>query len=146
MLRSEDDLTLLAELAGVLDQTVNAAGLTSGSYLVLREVCRSEEPTGGGEIAAALEADPNEIAELCGRLHKQELVDVAPTGIAATDSGRDKAREVEEGANTAMKAYVLDRPHTATVYGLVASMQSGRFTVEDLIAFLREGPGDSSGD
>jgi len=26
------------------------------------------------------------------------------------------------------------------VYGLVASMQSGRFTVEDLLAFLAEGP------
>lgn len=144
MLRSEDDLELLAELAGVLDQTVNAAGLTSGSYLVLRELCRSDGPQAGGEIAAALAADPNEVAELCGRLHKQEFVDVAPTGVTATASGREKAAEVEDGANAAMKAYVLDRPHTATIYGLVASMQSGRFTVEDLIAFLREGPGDGA--
>ena len=37
------------------------------------------------------------------------------------------------------RAYVVDRPHTATVYGLVASMQAGRFTVEDLIEFLAEG-------
>ncbi len=28
--------------------------------------------------------------------------------------------------------------HTATVYGLVASMQSGRFTVTDLMEFLME--------
>jgi hypothetical protein len=34
---------------------------------------------------------------------------------------------------------VLERPHSATIYGLVASMQAGRFTVEDLIAFLLEG-------
>jgi hypothetical protein len=39
-----------------------------------------------------------------------------------------------------MRAYVLERPHTATVYGLMAAMQSGRFTVEDLLAFLAEGP------
>jgi hypothetical protein len=35
---------------------------------------------------------------------------------------------------------VVDRPHTATVYGLVAAMQGGRFTVEDLLAFLAQGP------
>ncbi len=39
-----------------------------------------------------------------------------------------------------MRDYVLERPHTATVYGLVASMQSGRFTVRDLLEFLAEGP------
>jgi len=33
---------------------------------------------------------------------------------------------------------VLERPHSATIYGLVASMQAGRFTVEDLIEFLME--------
>ena len=33
---------------------------------------------------------------------------------------------------------MLDRPHSATIYGLVASMQAGRFTVEDLIEFLLE--------
>jgi len=39
----------------------------------------------------------------------------------------------------------MERPHTATVYGLVASMQAGRFTVEDLIAFISEGPTDPEG-
>ena len=39
-----------------------------------------------------------------------------------------------------MRAYVLERPHTATVYGLVAAMQTGRFTLEDLLAFIAEGP------
>ena len=34
----------------------------------------------------------------------------------------------------------MERPHTATVYGLVAAMQSGRFTVEDLLRFIAEGP------
>jgi hypothetical protein len=43
-----------------------------------------------------------------------------------------------------MRAYVLERPHTATVYGLVAAMQSGRFTVEDLIEFLQEEPEDEA--
>ena len=47
---------------------------------------------------------------------------------------------LEDRANEAMRAYVMERPHTATVYGLVASMQSGRFTVEDLLEFLAEGP------
>ena len=60
--------------------------------------------------------------------------------MEATDSGRERARALEDGANEAMRAYVMERPHTATVYGLVASMQSGRFTVEDLLEFLAEGP------
>lgn len=142
MLRDEADLELLAELAGVLDQTVNAAGLTSGSYLVLRELCRHEEPREGYAIATALSADPNEVAELCGRLKQHNLADMRPNGMSATDAGREKVAALETEANAAMKAYVLDRPHTATVYGLVASMQAGRFTVEDLIAFLREGAGE----
>jgi hypothetical protein len=45
-----------------------------------------------------------------------------------------------------MREYVMNRPHTATVYGLVASMQSGRFTVEDLLAFLAEGPTTEDGE
>jgi hypothetical protein len=144
MLRDDADLELLAELAGVLDQTVNAAGLSSGSYLVLRELCRHEDPQEGAAVAAALSADPNEVAELCGRLVQHRLAEVAPTGVTATDAGREKAAAIETDANEAMRAYVLERPHTATVYGLVASMQSGRFTVEDLIRFLREGPGDGA--
>ena len=53
-----------------------------------------------------------------------------------------KRKERHKLANEAMRAYVLKRPHTATVYGLVASMQSGRFTVEDLLEFLAQGPTD----
>ena len=45
-----------------------------------------------------------------------------------------------------MRAYVMERPHTATVYGLVAAMQSGRFTVEDLLRFIAEGPSDADDD
>jgi DNA-binding MarR family transcriptional regulator len=144
VLRDEADLELLAELAGVLDQTVNAAGLTSGSYLVLRELCRHDEPQEGHALAGALSADPNEVAELCGRLVQHDLAEVHPDGVSPTDAGRTKVAALETEANAAMKAYVLERPHTATVYGLVASMQAGRFTVEDLIAFLREGPGDGA--
>ena len=40
MYRSDDDLALLAELAGVLDQTVSEHGLSSGTYLVLRQLVR----------------------------------------------------------------------------------------------------------
>jgi uncharacterized protein (UPF0261 family) len=144
VLRDEADLELLAELAGVLDQTINAAGLTSGSYLVLRELCRRETPQEGYAVATALAADPNEVAELCGRLMRHDLAEVHPNGVAATESGRAKVDAIETEANAAMKDYVLERPHTATVYGLVAAMQAGRFTVEDLIAFLREGPGDGA--
>ena len=61
-------------------------------------------------------------------------------GVEATDSGRERAQALEDQANEAMRAYVMERPHTATVYGLVASMQSGRFTVVDLLEFLAEGP------
>jgi len=140
VLRDEADLELLAELAGLLDQTVNSAGLTSGLYLVLRELCRHDEPQEGFAIATALAADPNEVAELCGRLMQHELAELHPTGMSATESGGAKVDAIETDANAAMKAYMLERPHTATVYGLVAAMQAGRFTVEDLIAFLREGP------
>jgi DNA-binding MarR family transcriptional regulator len=138
--RSDEDLALLTELAGVLDQTVTDAGLSSGTYLVLRELARSEEPVGVGEIAARLGADPDEVADLGGRLAAAGLADVRGTGVVATDDGRARASELESRANEAMRAYVLERPHTATVYGLVAAMQSGRFTVEDLLAFLAEGP------
>jgi hypothetical protein len=144
VLRDEADLELLTELAGVLDQTVNAAGLTSGSYLILRELCRHEEPQEGYAVATALAADPNEVAELCGRLKQHDLAELHANGMSATPAGRTKVETIETEANAAMKAYVMDRPHTATVYGLVAAMQGGRFTVEDLIAFLREGPGDGA--
>ncbi len=140
MYRSEEDLALLAELAGVLDQTVGEAGLSSGTYLVLRQVAAA---TGGvpiTAIAGELGADADEVATLAGRLADDRLVEARGTGLHATDAGRARVAELEESANEAMRAYVVERPHTATVYGLVASMQSGRFTVEDLLAFLAEGP------
>lgn len=142
MHRSEEDLTLLAELAGVLDQTVGDAGLSSGTYLVLRQVAARGEGVAVGALAERLEADPAEVADLAGRLADDGLVEVRAAGLTATDAGRARAAAVEEAANEAMRAYVLERPHTATVYGLVASMQSGRFTVEDLLAFLAEGPSE----
>jgi hypothetical protein len=67
---------------------------------------------------------------------------VRPNGVAATDLGRARVTALEDDANTAIRAYVMDRPHTATIYGLVASMQAGRFTIEDLLAFIAEGPTD----
>jgi hypothetical protein len=143
MYRDEDDLRLLAELAGVLDQTVTAAGLSSGTYLVLRELAEAPAEVPVTELAERLRAEPDEIAELCGRLKQAGLAAPRPAGVAATEEGRATAGRLEGEANEAMRAYVLERPHTATVYGLVASMQAGRFTVRDLLEFLAEGPTDA---
>jgi DNA-binding MarR family transcriptional regulator len=140
MYRSEEDLALLAELAGVLDQTVTEAGLSSGTYLVLRQVAGAPEGVPVTTIASELRADPQEVAQLAGRLAADGLAEVRAAGLVATEAGRGRVDELEAAANEAMRAYVVERPHTATVYGLVASMQSGRFTVEDLLAFLAEGP------
>jgi hypothetical protein len=139
MYRSEEDLTLLAELAGVLDQTVTDAGLSSGTYLVLRQLAKSGGPSQVTTLAAELGADPGEVAELAGRLADEGLVEAGGSGVRTNEAGAAKVAELESAANEAMRAYVLERPHTATVYGLVASMQSGRFTVEDLLEFLAEG-------
>lgn len=140
MYRSDDDLALLAELAGVLDQTVTEHGLSSGTYLVLRQLVRADGPTAITAMAEHLSADSQEVADLAGRLAAAGLAEVAGGGLRVTDAGRDLVAAVETSANQAMRDYVVERPHTATVYGLVASMQSGRFTVEDLLEFLAEGP------
>jgi DNA-binding MarR family transcriptional regulator len=140
--RDEDDLQLLTELAGVLDQTVTTAGLSAGSYLVLRELVAHPGPNAVTDLAARLKAGPDEVAALCGRLVEGGLAEARPNGVEASEPGRERAAALEEEANTSMRAYVMERPHTATVYGLVASMQSGRFTVEDLLEFLAEGPSD----
>ena len=146
MYRDEDDLQLLAELAGVLDQTVTDAGLSQGPYLVLRELVAHPGPNQVTELAARLRGSPEEVAGLCGRLVEAGLADARPNGVEATPQGAATAATLEERANEAMLAYVMERPHTATVYGLVAAMQSGRFTVEDLLRFVAEGPSDGSED
>lgn len=142
MYRDQADLELLAELAGVLDQTVTNAGLSAGQYLVLRELAASESPKARAitELAAAMGAEPSEVADLSGRLVAAGLAEVQAAGVAVTPEGVARAEEIDGLANEAMRLHVLERPHTATVYGLVASMQAGRFTVEDLIEFLAEGP------
>ncbi len=140
MYRDEDDLALLAELAGVLDQTVAQAGLSSGSYLILRELVAVQEPQPVTALAQRLEATPDEVAELGRRLVHDGWAEVSGAGLKATEGGREGAAELEDRANTAIREYVLARPHTATVYGLVAAMQTGRFTVQDLLDFLAEGP------
>jgi len=140
MYRSEEDLALLAEIAGVVDQTVTEAGLSSGTYLVLRHLAATSEAVPVTTIANQFGADPEEVAELAARLAADGLAEVRAGGLAVTESGRIRVDELEAAANEAMRAYVVERPHTATVYGLVASMQSGRFTVEDLLEFLDEGP------
>jgi DNA-binding MarR family transcriptional regulator len=146
MYRDEDDLQLLAELAGVLDQTVTDAGLSQGPYLVLRELVAQEGPNQVTDLAARLGGDPDEVASLCGRLVEAGLAEARPNGVQATAEGIQTAAALEERANQAMREYVMERPHTATVYGLVAAMQSGRFTVEDLLRFIAEGPGDGDQD
>jgi DNA-binding MarR family transcriptional regulator len=140
MLRDEEDLQLLAELAGVLDATVSDAGLSAGSYLILRDLVANPGPQPVTALAERLEADPGELANLCSRLIDLRMAEAKPNGIAVTERGVERAARIEADANEAMRDYVMNRPHTATVYGLVAAMQSGRFTVEDLLGFLAEGP------
>jgi DNA-binding MarR family transcriptional regulator len=142
MYRDEEDIQLLAELAGVLDQTVTDAGLSQGPYLVLRELVGHPGPNEVTDLAARLGGAPDEVAALCGRLVEAGLAETRPNGVAATAEGTEVAAALEDRANRAMLDYVMERPHTATVYGLVAAMQSGRFTVEDLLRFVAEGPSD----
>lgn len=142
MYRSEEDLALLAELAGVLDQTVAAGGLTAGSYLVLRELARLDAPTQVSLLAQRMHEDGDEVADMSARLVRDGHARMDMAGLVITEAGRDLATRLEEQANQAIGAYVLERPHTATVYGLVAAMRAGRFTVEDLIEFLQGGSGE----
>lgn len=146
MLRDEEDLQLLAELAGVLDATVSDAGLSAGSYLILRDLVANPGPQPVTGLAERLGADPEELTNLCSRLIDLRMAEARPNGIAVTERGVERAATIEADANAAMRDYVVNRPHTATVYGLVAAMQSGRFTVEDLLEFLAEGPTTDDGD
>ncbi len=142
MYRSPDDIALLTELAGVLDETVAEAGLTSGTYLVLREVTAATGPVSVRQLADRLGADADEVAELAGRLAQQEFVAVRATGLESTPVAVARVRDVETRANEAIRAYVMERAHSPTVYGLVAAMQTGRFTVVDLIEFINAGADD----
>jgi hypothetical protein len=144
--RDEGDLELLTELAGVLDRVVGEAGLSPGTYLVLRRLVASEGPRPVSALAAELGAQPDEVAELAGRLVRGGWADVRGEGVAVTGGGREGAAELDQRANEALRAHVLERPHTATVYGLVAAMQTGRFTVEDLLEFIAEGPTEDPAD
>ncbi len=142
MYRSPDDIELLTELAGVLDSTVTEAGLTSGTYLILREVVRAESPVPVGTLADRLSADKDEVAQLCSRLALSELIIVRGAGLEKTPVAAALLNDLEVRANEAIREYVLDRPHSPTIYGLVAAMQTGRFTVEDLIAFITQDDDD----
>lgn len=143
MYRDEDDLQLLAEVAGVLDQVVMDAGLSSGSYLLLRALAAEPEGASLTALADRFGAQPDEVAAAAKALSTAGLVDVEGAGVVATAVGRQALEEIDSRGNEAIREYVLDRPHSATVYGLVASMQAGRFTVEDLVDFLL---GDDDGD
>jgi hypothetical protein len=139
MYRDEEDLQLLAEVAGVLDQVVMDAGLSSGSYLLLRSLAADPDGRAITDLAHEFGADPDEVAAAAKSLSTAGLVDVEGAGVVATAVGRQAVEEIDARGNEAIREYVLERPHSATIYGLVASMQAGRFTVEDLIAFLLEG-------
>jgi hypothetical protein len=136
MYRDEDDLQLLAEVAGVLDQVVMEAGLSSGSYLLLQSLAKEPDGKSLTSLAAEFQAEPDDIASAAKSLSTAGLVDVEGVGVVSTAVGRQALEEINARGNEAIREYVLDRPHSATVYGLVASMQSGRFTVEDLVEFL----------
>ena len=110
--------------------------------MVLRELVEDPGPVAITQVAERLKAGPDEVAALCVRLKESGLAAARPAGMEATEEGRAAAARIEAEANVAMRDYVLERPHTATVYGLVASMQSGRFTVRDLLEFLAEDPSD----
>jgi hypothetical protein len=144
--RDEDDLQLLAEVAGVLDQVVMEAGLSSGSYLLLRSLAAEPDGKSLTALAAEFGADPDEIATAAKSLSTAGLVDVEGVGVVSTAVGRQALDEINARGNEAIRDYVLDRPHSATVYGLVASMQSGRFTVEDLVEFLLADEDDQDDD
>lgn len=146
MYRDEDDLQLLAELAGLLDQRVARSGLTSGSYLVLRDLLAHPGPQAVTTMAGRLGAEPDEVAPLCSRLIDLHMASMRPAGVEVTERGREQAARIEDDATAQMRDHVLDRPHTATVYGLVASMRAGRFTVEDLLEMIAEGPSDEADD
>lgn len=136
MYRDEDDLQLLAEVAGVLDQVVMDAGLSSGSYLLLRALAAEPDGDSITALAERFGAEPDEIVAAAKSLSTAGLVDVEGTGVVPTGVGRQAVAEIDARGNEAIREYVLDRPHSATVYGLMASMQAGRFTVEDLVDFL----------
>ena len=142
MYRDDADLELLTELAGVLDETVTNHDLSSGSYLVLRELSRATHPTPITATAEAIGADAEELIPVVGSLLDAKLVARHATGVQATDGGKALIEHIDASANEAMRIYILERPHTATVYGLVAAMQSGRFTVNDLVDFIQETPED----
>ena len=65
-------------------------------------------------------------------------------GVEILPSAALHVERVTDQANEAMREYVLDRPHSPTVYGLVAAMQGGRFTVDDLIDFINEDPDEDA--
>ena len=146
MYRDEDDLQLLAEVAGVLDQVVMDAGLSSGAYLLLRSLAAEPDGISLTDLAQRFRAEPDEIASAAKSLSTAGLVDVEGVGVIATAVGRQAIEEIDSLGNDAIREYVLDRPHSATIYGLVASMQAGRFTVEDLIEFLLEDDEDEDED
>jgi hypothetical protein len=146
MYRDEDDIEVLVELAGVLDDRVAKAGLSSGSYLILRDLVHNPGPQGVSAIAERLEVDADAVAPLCSRLIDLHMATMRPAGIEVSERGIEQAGAIEHDANGAMREHLLGRPHTATVYGLVAAMQSGRFTVEDLLAMIAEGPSSERGD
>lgn len=145
MYRDEDDLQLLAEVAGVLDQVVMDAGLSSGSFLLLRALAANPDGQSMTALAERFGADPDEIATAAKALAVAGLADIEGGGVVATAVGRQAIEEIDARGNEAIRDYVLNRPHSATVYGLVASMQAGRFTVEDLIEFLMASDGDEDG-
>lgn len=146
MYRDEDDLQLLAEVAGVLDQVVMDAGLSSGAYLLLRSLAAEPDGASITDLATRFRAEPDEIATAAKSLSTAGLVDVEGIGVIATAVGRQAIEEIDARGTEAIRDYVLDRPHSATIYGLVASMQAGRFTVEDLIEFLLADDEDAGGD
>ncbi len=107
MLRDEDDLQLLAEVAGVLDQVVLGTGLSPGSYLLLRELVANPDGRTITQLAESFEAAPDDVVSAAHALSTAGLSAVEGTGVVATGVGRQLAEKIETDGNAAIRDYVL---------------------------------------
>ncbi len=109
MYRDEDDLQLLAELAGVLDTRVSRAGLSSVSYLILRDLLRNEGPRASPHRRgwAPIPTSRAPVQPLID-LHMAEM----RRSARGDGRGREQADAIENDRECRDARYVLDRPHT----------------------------------
>ena len=103
MYRDEDDLQLLTELAGVLDQVVIEAGLSSGSCLLLRELAAEPDGRSLAQLAEIFGTDTDEIASAAGSFTTAGITAVEGSNMVATGVGRQVAVQIESDGNVAFR-------------------------------------------